>query len=268
MNKQHFTDQIKQAEQLLEGGVIAVGYKNLKTGGEFFYNEDHVFPAASIVKVPIMLEYFRQRDKGALKDDTTVPLKDGDIVGGAGVLFELHRGVQLTLLDLLRLMIVISDNTASNIMLDRVGMDEINAFMKSLGLNDTVIGRKFMIDPNAKFSKNFTSVQDMVKLYEILYRGGILSEQSRKEALDILSRQQYREKIPLLLPKKMKVCHKTGEISGVRHDCALVMFEKAPYILCVLTEKMPDVVEADRVIAQLSLDFYRETVKAVERTAV
>jgi beta-lactamase class A len=98
----------------------------------------------------------------------------------------------------------------------------------------------------------------MTKLMEMLYRGEALPEKSTREALDILSRQQYREKIPLLLPPKTRVCHKTGEITGVRHDCAIVMHEGAPYVLCVLTEMLPDVITADRVIAGLSLEFYRQ----------
>lgn len=261
MNIENIKKAVDKALENLGGGILSVGFKQFAGGETYFHNEWHIFPAASIVKVPIMLEYFHQIETNGLNPDEMVELHEKDIVGGAGILMELHRGLPLTLRDLVRMMIVISDNTASNMMLDRLGMDDINAFSKSLGLEDTVIGRKFMIDPEAKFSKNFTSVRDMVALYEKLYRGEILNEEYTREAVEILSRQQYREKIPLLLPAKLKVCHKTGEITGVRHDCAIIYYDEKPYTLCVLTEELPDVVKADRVIAELSLDIFNEVAK-------
>jgi len=258
LNTDKLQKACEKADEEIGGGILSVGYENLKTGEEFYFNKDHIFPAASIVKVPILMEYFHQMEQGTLESGEIKKLDKSDKVGGAGVLFELHNRLELTLEDLVILMIVISDNTASNMMLDRLGMDEINAYMKTLGLSDTVIGRKFMIDPKTKFSKNFTSVPDMVKLYGKLYREEILNPENTKEAIEILSRQQYREKIPLLLPKKTKVAHKTGEITGVRHDCAMILHDEKPYTLCVLTEELPDVIRADRVIAELSLFFYNE----------
>ncbi|MCE1247107.1 MAG: class A beta-lactamase-related serine hydrolase [Firmicutes bacterium] len=258
MNFEFLDKQTKQAAGEM-GGVLSVGYLNLSTGESYYYNESHIFPAASIVKVPILLEYFHRIDEGRLSADEIMELRTKDKVGGAGVLTELHPGLPLTILDLAILMIVISDNTASNMLLDKLGMDEINAFMKSLGLKDTVIGRKFMIDPNAKFSKNFTSVADMVHLLKLLYEGKVLTEKSTAEAMEILGRQQYNEKIPLHLPDKLKIAHKTGEITGVRHDCGIILHETTPYVFCILTEELPDVVQADRIIAKLSLDFYNES---------
>ena len=145
MNLELLKKEVEDAARKLGGGTLAVGYKNLATGETLFHNENHIFPAASIVKVPILLEYLRQKEKGMLNPDDDVVLEEKDVVGGAGILLELHRGIGLTLQDLIHLMIVISDNTASNVMLDKAGMDEVNAFMRSLGLVDTVIGRKFMI---------------------------------------------------------------------------------------------------------------------------
>lgn len=261
MNIENIKKSMEKAVENLGGGILSAGFKEFTGGKSCFHNQDHIFPAASIVKVPIMLEYFRQIESNGLDPNEIVELHEKDIVGGAGILMEMHTGLRLTLRDLVRLMMVISDNTASNMMLDRLGMDEINAFSKSLGLEDTVIGRKFMIDPEAKFSKNFTSVRDMVTLYEKLFRGEILNKEHTQEAIGILTRQQYREKIPLLLPTKLKIGHKTGEITGVRHDCAIVFYDEKPYALCVLTEELPDVVKGDRVIAELSLEIFNEVAK-------
>ncbi|MFP4498504.1 MAG: serine hydrolase [Vulcanimicrobiota bacterium] len=257
----YLNNKVKETARNLEPGILAVGYHNLLSGEEVLYNQTHVFPAASIVKICILLEYERQITRGLIYRNKKIILQEKDIVGGAGILLEMHRGMELTLEDLMRLTIVISDNTASNVMLDQLGMDNINKFMESLGLKDTVIGRKFMIDPNAKFSKNFTSIRDMILLLKMLYKGEVLNEAGTKDALEIMSRQQYREKIPLLLPNKLKIAHKTGEITGVRHDCAIVFYEKAPYIMCFLTEKMPDVVACDRQISLMSKEFYIESSK-------
>ena len=256
ININNMNERINSALQELGGGVLAVGYKDLSTGESFFYNEKFVFPAASIVKIPILLEYFRQMEQDLLFADEILKVTKKDVVGGAGILFELREGIELTLRELVRLMIVISDNTASNMMLDRLGMDEINALTRYLGLEDTAIGRKFMIDPKAKFSRNMTSVKDMVLLLEKLYKGEILNKENTEEALEIMSRQQYREKIPRYLPSKTRVAHKTGEITGVRHDCGIVYRENSPYVFCVLTHELPDGYRGDYVIGKLSLDFF------------
>jgi len=261
LNLELLKKKTREMVEKLGGGILSAGFKDFTTNETYFLNEGHIFPAASIVKVPILLEYYQQIEEDSLDPDEMVVLRAEEVVGGAGILLEMHSGLKLTLRDLVRLMIVISDNTASNMMLDRLGMDDVNAFMKSMGLMDTVIGRKFMIDPNAMFSKNFTSTKDMVKLYDLLFKGEILNRKHTREAVEILSRQQYREKIPLLLPKKLKVAHKTGEISGVRHDCAMILHEEKPYSLCILTEELPDVIKADRLIAELSLEFYNEVVR-------
>jgi beta-lactamase class A len=262
METQKFNEIIKNAlSRIGENSVLAVGYRNLNTGETHLYNESHVFPAASIVKICILLEYLRQKEEKKLYPETQVEVKKEDIVTGAGILLEMHRGLVVTLQDLAHLMIVISDNTASNMLLDQVRMENVNTFMNRIGLQDTVIGRKFMIDPNAKFSKNFTSIRDMVVLYDKLYKREILSDESCSEAVEILKRQQYREKIPILLPTEVKVAHKTGEITGVRHDCAIVLYKPSPYILCVLTEKLPDVVTGDRVIADLSKAVFDENAR-------
>jgi beta-lactamase class A len=260
MKSQRFKEIIDKALAGIGEGVLAVGYRNLKNDEVHYYNESYIFPAASIVKVCILLEYLRQKDEKILNPDKQVEVKEEDFVTGAGVLLEMHRGLVVTLQDLAHLMIVISDNTASNMLMDQVGMENVNVYMKSLGLVDTIIGRKFMIDPNAKFSKNFTSVRDMVLLYEKLYKKEILTAESCTEGIEILQRQQYREKIPLLLPGDLKVAHKTGEITGIRHDCAVVLYEHSPYVLCLLTEKLADVVAGDRVLAELSKAIYDEVV--------
>lgn len=213
---------------------------------------DEKFPAASLIKIPILIHLFKENELGKLDLQETIALRNNDKVGGSGVLLELHEGIPLTLLDLATLMIVVSDNTATNLLIDRLGIDNIQARIQAIGMNRTALVRKLMIVLDAP-SANCTSPSDMYLLYRKLTHGELLSPAGTKQALEILSRQQYNEKIPLLLPKETKVAHKTGEISGVRHDCGVVDPENQKIIVCLLTKNLRDELKGDRILAKLSL---------------
>jgi beta-lactamase class A len=237
-------------------GKLAACLLDVQSGETWEYNADARRPAASIIKVPILIELFARAELGLLKLTETVLLRRKDKVGGAGVLLELHEGLPLTLRDLGILMTVVSDNTASNMLIDRLGMAEINERMQRIGMPDSVLGRKFMIDPNALHAKNFTTARDMSRCLARLLKGDLLGPQTSHEVVEILRRQQYREKIPLLLPEDVPVAHKTGEISGTRHDAALVLLPRHPYALTCMTWDLQDVLAADRAIAELSKEIY------------
>lgn len=247
-------EQGAKAERASSGN-LACHLVRLESGEEASWRGDVVRPAASVVKVPILVELLARAESRDLSLDERVQLRAADKVGGAGVLFELHDGLDLTLRDLGILMIVVSDNTASNMLIDRLGMDRINERIHAIGLPDTVVGRKFMIDPNALHAKNFTSARDMARMMARLHRGELLGPKATQEALDILKRQQYREKIPLLLPVGTEVAHKTGEISHTRHDVAIV-YAKHPYALACLTWDLTDELTGDRAIANLSRQIF------------
>lgn len=232
------------------GGVIGTSGRI-----DFQLHAHERFPAASLIKVPVLIHLFNESDHGRVDLSETVVLQEKDKVGGSGILFELHEGILLTLLDLAVLMIVVSDNTATNLLMDRLGISGIQAKIEEMGLTQTLLARKLMITLDAP-PANFTSPFDMYELYRKLLLGEILSPQSTKSALGILSRQQYNEKIPLFLPKGISVAHKTGEISGVRHDCGIVELEPEKIIVCLLTKDVQNEVKTDRVLAELSLAVY------------
>lgn len=214
------------------------------------------FPAASLIKVPILIYLLKEADSQKINLQETILLKKEDKVGGSGILFELHDGLALSWLDVATLMIVVSDNTATNLLMDRFGIPNIQSWIEGLGLKKTLIARKLMVAPDAP-PANFTSPNDMFVLFRKLLGGEILSSDHTKLALEILSRQQYNEKIPLFLPKDTKVAHKTGEIDGVRHDCGIIDPENRKIILCLLTKDLKDELGADRALAELSLEVYR-----------
>jgi beta-lactamase class A len=153
------------------------------------------------------------------------------------------------------LMIVVSDNVASNLLVDLVGASAVQALMEEAGMTRTTLGRRFMDLPRPG-ADNRTSASDMGLCLEQLYRGQLLDKAHTSSALAILRRQQYREKIPLLLPPELPVAHKTGELDGVRHDVALVEVPGRPYVLSLLTQKGGPSFEVDLALARISRMIY------------
>ncbi|MDH7481163.1 MAG: class A beta-lactamase-related serine hydrolase [Armatimonadota bacterium] len=233
-------------------GTFGIAAWNSTDGLEFFFNEHEVFPSASVIKVPIIVELFWQRDEGRVSLDETVILKDEDKVEGSGILKELHEGLELTLRDLATLMIVISDNTATNLLIDRLGNDVVNSRMRSLGLEKTTLARKMYDWEQARLGKeNLCTPYEMMQLLRWLACGEIPSRSASQEIIEIMARQQYRDKIPLMLPADLKIANKTGSISGVTHDVAVVYAPWGPYVLCVMAKGIDD--QEDQRIAKLAI---------------
>ncbi len=153
-------------------------------------------------------------------------------------------------------MTVISDNTASNIIIDKLGFDSINALIAQVGMNNTRLNKKFMTPLASPELFNHTTAYDMALIMEKLWRGFLLGPKFTDEVIDILSRQQYREKIPKYLPHEIKIANKTGEISGVRHDCAIVLIPGSEYSLSICTSELKDEWAGDEFIARVSKEIY------------
>lgn len=237
-------------------GKIGIAYRNPLKKEKFSINGKLIFPAASVIKIPILVEFLRQAEKGRFLLDQKIKLKKEIKAGGAGVLKELHDGLELTYLDLAKLMIVISDNTATNILIDVAGMDRVNKLMRRLGLKKTVLGRKMMVDPDALHTRNYISPDETAFFLEKLFAGDLLSKEYTGVAMDILLRQQFREKIPRFLPDDAGVAGKVGEISGVRHDAGIIFHPGGAYILCVFTMNVKDKWKADETIGKISKLIY------------
>lgn len=220
---------------------LGVVWQSLSGAFDVRHQADSRFPAASVIKVPVLLELLRRADSGELSLDERVVLQSGHKVGGAGVLLEMHDGLELTLQDLAHLMTVVSDNTASNLLIERLGMDNVNVWMRSNGMHGSHLGRHFMETPS-KERDNWMTPAD----------AALCMRACGPRALEILRRQQYREKIPLMLPEETSVAHKTGELEGVRHDAAIVEGPH-PYVLVLFTAEGGAAWHVDRALAELSL---------------
>jgi beta-lactamase class A len=265
-------------------GVMGIAAKNLGTGEEIAVNADIPFPTASTIKVGIMLEAYHQIAAGALRLDTPLELRQEDKVGGSGVLSGMHSGLTLTVGDLIHLMIVLSDNTATNLLLSRLGTVRVNERFSEYGLTNTKLFRPTFRDGRAdvhpelerEFGLGMTTPREMAKLMARIADGKAVSAEASTAMLVTLRRQQDRAMIPRLLPQVdgLQVGNKTGTDAEkqagpdgrrrhVRGDIAIVTAPGLRYVIAVLARQVEDArsgVENDAVVtaARLSRMIYEE----------
>ena len=219
------------------GGDTGVYVKNLVTGETFARGADVPVVAASVIKIPVMIEAFRAQQAGELRLDEIHALADEERKPSCGTLKAMHTGIEMTLLDLVRLMIIVSDNTATNILINRLGIDRINATLRVLGCEKTTL-RRLLFDSEAarRGLENTITAGEMGMLLEKLFRGEIVSPGASAEMMDILLDQRLNGKLPFFLhARHVPVAHKTGEDTGVTHDVG-VIFTREPLVVCFAGE--------------------------------
>lgn len=236
-------------------GLIGVYFKNLITGETLGINEEQSFVAASVIKVPIMVEVFRRVEAGNLALDTYLPVREEDKVPSCGILRMMHQGLSVTVEDLCSLMIVISDNTATNILINALGMEALNSSLRAHGLEKTRVNRLlFDVEARRRGLQNCFSPAEIGNLLESMWAQTLVSPEASRRMLDILLNQQLNHKIPYFL-RGVKVAHKTGEDDGVTHDVGII-YAQQPFVLC-LASNDTDVVETEmgfRRIAQICFE--------------
>ncbi|MDP2872371.1 MAG: serine hydrolase [Bacillota bacterium] len=247
-----------------DGGHTAVWWEHLATGEVVQLDAEEVYPAASVIKIPILVEAFRQAEEGKLFLESLYSVHEGRRAGGSGVFKEFHAGLEVTLRDILTFMIIVSDNTATNLAIDLAGMPSINDTIRRLGLRHTALRRRLMGGPfydRPDYSlaiDNILSAVDMGLLLRLLARGQAVSATSDAAMLDILLRQQVNDRIPMMLPRGVRVAHKTGEFQTTRHDAGVVYGPDGPaYVLVVLTRGLKRPPKAVWQIAELSEEIYK-----------
>jgi len=237
-------------------GRVSYYYKDLITGKSAAHNEHEPLIAASVIKIPVMIELMRQLEEGSLDREMLIEVRDTDRVPICGVLTFFHTGTMLNPMDLCWLMITISDNMATNLLIDLLGIDNINATLRRLGLTDCILRRK-LFEQRSEYRalRNTISAGEIGLLLEQMYRGELISPQASKLMLDILSAQQCSNKFPLLLPD-IHIAHKTGEDDGITHDCG-IFYARRPFILCCCTNEV-DTSPMNLLMAEIARDLCTE----------
>jgi beta-lactamase class A len=236
----------------------SVGYVviDLSSGERVDRQAAQTFPTASSIKPAILYELFKQSEEGRLNLDRTVQWDSTQAVGGSGVLFELSNPV-LSLHDLAVLMIVLSDNTATNVLIDTVGMDRVNARLQSLGLGDIRLRRKMMdVDAVRKGRENLATPAALAALYSAIHEGKGLSKTSRDAMLAILEKGKSSPMLRGIAPG-VAVASKPGDLDGVRADGGIVYLEGRPYVFVAMTSWLQNDADGERAIEELSRAAYQ-----------
>lgn len=254
MNIQSLESAIKEFD-----GVVGVSARNLRTGGEIAVNADTRFPTASLIKTAVMVEAYHQAAEGTLPLETALALTDADKVGGSGVLSGMTSGLRLTIRDLVHLMTVVSDNTATNLLVNRLGTRRINDRLDAYGLRDTRIFRPTFRDGNAdvlpeferEFGLGMSTPREMARLMALIAEGRAVNAEASREMLATLRRQQDRAMIPRLLPSRVQVGNKTGTDAeklqdgkgrrgAIRTDAAIVTGDGVQYVIAIFVRRGGD----------------------------
>lgn len=246
-------DIIKKKLDLINGEV-GFYYKNLVTKETITYHAEDTFEAASVIKIPIMIEVFRKIENKELDGNEIFQVKKEDKVPSCGALSYMHDGLEVTLKDLCTLMIILSDNTATNMLIKRMGMQSTNETMEILGLTKTKLKRMMFDKKQAALGiQNYISPKEIGTLLEMMYDGILISKEASKEMIAILGNQRLNGKIPFYITDGTKVAHKTGEDTGVSHDIGIV-FAREPFIVCFCSNHV-NVPGFERVIQEITRDF-------------
>jgi beta-lactamase class A len=253
-------------------GTMGIAVRDLKTGEEVSINGDRPFPMASVYKVPIMVEVFRQIEAQKFALDDRIELGDEQRTLGSGVLTLMSNGLKPAIKDLITLMIILSDNQATDILLKKVGAENVTATMRSLGLNnlrvdrttfelirdyiatmdESVRGKTYQeiiaaprtrqVAPEiqakadgafARVMKDVSSPREMALLLEKIYQGKAANQESCRMMMTILGQQQFNQRLPRYLPDSARMAHKTGTIGSTTNDAG-VMFVRGHAIALVV----------------------------------
>lgn len=236
-------------------GVVGYSIVDLTSGERIGHLESASFPTASAIKLAIVYELFKQADEKRIDLEEKVTLDRRQAVGGTGVLVEMGTPT-LSIRDYAVLMVTLSDNTATNVLIDRLGMDRIAARMQGLGLNGTKL-RRHMMDTAAarRGDENVSTPDELVRLLEAMH--GPMTGPARTghylmgEAIDLLKKPK-ENRLRKGLPEGVASADKSGELEGVRVDAGIVFAKNRPYVLCVMTTFLKDEAEGERAIEEIS----------------
>jgi beta-lactamase class A len=246
-------------------GVAGVVVLDSRTGEHLSIRGEEPFPSASLIKLPILVELMYRVDGGDVGLDDPLSMLELDRAPGSGMLRHLTTPFSLTVRDAALLMIALSDNTATNLLLEKLGPRSVGVRMETLGMPETRVFRKVFGNPADSFDPagseqwgfGVTTPMDQARLLGWIHRGDAVSPELSAEMLRMLEAQFYRNFIPRHLPPGVRVALKSGFVSAARNDCGIVFGPEREYVICVMTRENEDTSfspanEAEGLIADLS----------------
>jgi beta-lactamase class A len=238
-------------------GTVVLYAKNLRTGREFALGAETKVRTASTIKLPILCALESLIAAGKVRWDERLVLKADDKVTGSGVLGNLADGTDLTVRNVAILMIIVSDNTATNLILDRISADAVNDYLDSIAIPITRSNRKVrgdgtklkeptgwskagQLEENKKYGLGVSTPREMVRVLEMLEGGKIVSAEASKDILDIMKMQQVRDGIARHAPEDLEIASKSGSLDALRSDVGIVYTKDGPIAMAITVDDMPE----------------------------
>lgn len=239
-------------------GEVGIVIKDLETGWEFSFEKAKLFPSASLAKIPIMAACFLAAEEGKLKLNQNIKLKPSDKLSGSGILKTTYPDIEYSVEELIGFMIYESDNTATNILTNMLGIDYLNNSFRVFGLKNTNLSRKVAdYQSRNRGIENYTTAQDMALILEKIYRRNLVNKSVSKECIGLLKLQRITDRIPKYLPVDITVAHKSGLERGICHDAGIVFTRRGDFLISILTKhKDSNSILSKEFIATISLHTY------------
>jgi beta-lactamase class A len=264
---QKLQDEIRSVDNGLDG-VMGLAVKDLTSGDTFFIHGDEIMPQASSIKIAVLANLYLQAQQAKLKFTEEYVVRQEDLVSGSDIMLGLTPGqTRLTLRDLATMMVAVSDNSATNVLIRRVGMENVNSMLDNLGLHATRLRRQMMdLKAAGEGRENVSTPREMMTLLETIYRGKLLNKETTADFIKMLS--THKESSLLQgLPDDVAAANKPGELEAVRNDSGIVLLKGRPYILCVMTTYLRDEKDgaaAIRKISALTYSYFDRRARASE----
>jgi len=256
-------EAVQESERGLDG-VLGVAILDLTDGRQLLLHADEIFPQASSIKIAVLAELYHQAQQAASGDAGKAKLADtylvraDDLVAGSDIMLGLTPGVtRLTNRDLATLMVAVSDNSAANVLIERLGMENINRFLQGLGLKNTRLRRKMMdLKAAGEGRENVATPREMMLLLEALYRQRALNPEMTEDFFKLLATHKYDSILAVGLPSDARSANKPGRLEGVRADSGIVFAKNRPFVICVMTTYVGDEKAAEAVISRIAAAAY------------
>jgi len=259
---EHLRVAIVNVESQL-GGVVGVAILDLTTGRELLLHPDEIFPQASSIKIAVLAELYHQdaQSVGGVPGKARLldlyKVRSEDLVADSAIMGGLTPGVtQLTNRDLATMMVAVSDNSATNVLIDRVGMDNVRRLTDSLGLKNTQLRRKMMdLKAATEGRENISTPREMMHFLEALYRGKVIAPALQDDFFSVLATPKDSW-LPRDLPPEVRIANKPGSLEGVRNDSGIVFIQNRPYVICVMTTFLTSERAGEDAISRISAETY------------